>query len=353
MVFVFDLDDTISVHRNRDFENAAPIPETIEKIRRLREEGHEIVIYSSRGQNSCKGDLELIEARNREQVERWLHRNGVPYGRLVFGKPLGDVYVDDKGISLKEFLDGEYCKLEGNSGATIFRAGERVVKQCKSPREEADWYEAARKRGLRVPKVNSVVLDKIDIEFLHGTPGNQKDLSAADLSQIISQIMLMSLFEPIEIFDVDKYVQFTRGRLEIAGWQNNFPRLIDFLKRHADEIRHLSSFCHGDLSLSNIIFTADGLYLIDPSARTEFSSFLIDFAKLQFSLNGGEQLLHGGERPPEYDLRLSELSRALSREGWGTLVTAMETVHWIRMLRYFDGKEAIIWEKAKQAEAML
>ena len=353
MVFVFDLDDTISVHRNRDFVNAKPIAQTITKIRVLYGEGHDIVIYSSRGQNSCKGDLDLIEERNRAQIEKWLSDNGVPYDRLVFGKPLGDVYVDDKGVSLEEFLCGAYYRMDGNSGAKVYWAGGRVIKQCKNPRAEADWYEKARSLGMNVPAVNSVVLDRIDVEYICGTPGNKRKLSREDMFLIIGQIMFMSMQKSESEFDVGEYLKFATGRMALAGWERDFTALTGFIADKAEEIRKRSSFCHGDMSLSNMIFTDGILCLIDPSPRREFSSYLMDFAKLRFSLNGGEQLLHGGERPKEYDERLSELSEALAGSGIGKLVAAMEAVHWIRMLRYFEGKEAVIYEKAKEAEAAL
>lgn len=353
MRLVIDLDDTISVHKNRDYERAVPIEKTIERMKKLKADGWEIVIYSSRGQASCNGNLELIEARNRKTAEEWLKRNEVPYDQLVFGKPLGDLYVDDKAVSLPDFWSEEHEKLEGNSGAKIYRIGKRVIKSCATAKEEAEWYEEAAKKGLLTPKVNSIVLNTIETEYLEGEQGNKKELSQQDMAQIVSQIMLMSLYPAEKVFDVERYADFIKGRLEIAGWENKFDALFNFIKAHKRKIQSLSSFCHGDLSLSNVIFKDKAAYLIDPSPRREYSSFLIDFAKLRFSLNGGEQLLHGGTRPKEYDLRLSELSEIVSKRGWGKIVAAMEAVHWIRMLRYIENAEDTIWKKAKELEAEL
>lgn len=355
MRIVFDLDDTISVHYNRDFENAVPIKETVEKIRKLKSDGCEIYIYSARGQNSCKGELELIEKRNRAQIERWLDKHDVPCDKLVFGKPLGDIYVDDKGISLDEFLNGEYGALKGNSGSEVYRAGSRVMKRCIDARQQADWYAKANKIGLKTPKVISVVIDTISIEYITGEAGNQKELSAEDIGEIISKIMLMSLHRSETQFDAQGYISFAIERLKIAGWENRFEKLLSYLNTSKGELISNSTFSHGDLSLSNMIFTDNGLYLIDPSVRTEYSSFLNDFAKLRFSLNGGEQLLHGGKKPKEYGIRLSELSEILSENGWGSITKAMEAVHWIRMLGYFEKSEDIgkIWSKAKELEAEL
>lgn len=354
MRFIFDLDDTISVHYNRDFENAKPIPETIEKIRKLKQDGIEIVIYSSRGQNSCKGDLELIEKKNREQIETWLANHDVPYDQLVFGKPLGDIYVDDKGVNLKDFLEQDYCRLEGNSGSLVYRAGDRIIKQCKDARQQADWYKKANEIGINTPKVISVVLNTITMENVPGEAGNVKELNDRELGQIFSQILLMGMYKG-EPFDVDGYIAFIKERLAIAGWENEFDRLIEVIEQNREFLISKSSFSHGDLSLSNMIFDNGKLTLIDPSHRTEYSIYHNDFAKVRFSLNGGEQLLHGGERPEEYDWLLKDWTTMVDAFAERQLIRAMEAVHWIRMLGYFKGPKecALIWNKAKELEAEL
>ena len=77
----------------------------------MKDDGWEIVIYSARGQVSCKGDLKEIERKNRPVVEEWLKRHNVPCDELVFGKPIGDIYIDDKGMSLDDFkCDGAVKK---------------------------------------------------------------------------------------------------------------------------------------------------------------------------------------------------------------------------------------------------
>ena len=40
-----------------------------------------------------------------ETTSDWLKNNGVKYHRLMFGKPNGDYYIDDKNLSIKEFLE--------------------------------------------------------------------------------------------------------------------------------------------------------------------------------------------------------------------------------------------------------
>lgn len=336
MRLVIDLDDTISVHYNRDFEHARPVMETIEKIRQMKQDGWEIVVYSARGQNSCKGDLALIEQRNREQVERWLRGHKVPFDELRFGKPLGDVYVDDKGISLQDFYAQDFSKQQGNSGLPVYRAGDRILKQCKDAQGMADWYSLARKIGLSVPKVNSVVVDRIDIEYIDGESGYSRDLSIGDLGKIISKIMLMSLYREGAECDVDAIADLIEERAEEPAARRAAGPLMKWLSRYGHVLAGAASFCHGDMTLSNTIFKGDDVYLIDPSDKRNMSSYLVDFGKLLFSIDGGERLLHGTAR--NYWLHKEELSKVLKMNGWLEAATAMECFHWVRMLKYFPNE---------------
>ena len=90
IAFVFDIDDTICNNKNRDYENAIPYKEVIDKINYLYANGATIKLYTSRGMVSCNGDIEKIIAKNKDVLERWLEKNNVKYNELIFGKPLGE-----------------------------------------------------------------------------------------------------------------------------------------------------------------------------------------------------------------------------------------------------------------------
>ena len=127
--FVFEIDDTICNTINRDYENAMPYCDVIAKINKLHEEGAKIKLYTSRGMVSCNGDLEKIIAKNKDVLERWLKKNNVQYDELIFGKPLGDMYIDDKAMNVREFLSQEFCSLSGHSGYSVTRIGNIVKKE--------------------------------------------------------------------------------------------------------------------------------------------------------------------------------------------------------------------------------
>ena len=98
-VFVFDLDGVIAEENPKRLQSLAldrglwevyyweltPVLGVVDAIRKLRDEGHYVVIYTSRRES------------DRNVTERWLESYGIPYDELVMNKPRGQVYVDDRG----------------------------------------------------------------------------------------------------------------------------------------------------------------------------------------------------------------------------------------------------------------
>jgi mannose-6-phosphate isomerase-like protein (cupin superfamily)/uncharacterized protein YheU (UPF0270 family) len=94
MKYFIDLDNTLCRTEGTDYANAQPIPERIQHVRRLKEKGHMITIWTGRGTVSGKNYDELT----REQLQRW----NVPYDGLLFGKPDYDIYIDDKSFQVND-----------------------------------------------------------------------------------------------------------------------------------------------------------------------------------------------------------------------------------------------------------
>lgn len=101
--YVIDLDDTICFTKNRDFEHSKPNMPVINKMNQLYEQGFKIVIFTARGAKSCK-TIEERETKYRALTEKWLKNNNVKYNELVFGKMNADYYIDDKNMSIEEFI---------------------------------------------------------------------------------------------------------------------------------------------------------------------------------------------------------------------------------------------------------
>lgn len=110
MIYVFDLDDTICYpdHSKTDtyskYGLAKPNDRIIERMRFLKQDGHTVIIHSARRMLTHKGDVEAIENDVGSITRRWLTEHAVPYDKLIFGKPFGDFYIDDKAVNLNDFV---------------------------------------------------------------------------------------------------------------------------------------------------------------------------------------------------------------------------------------------------------
>ncbi len=87
MVIMIDLDGVICTEE-KTFERplAKPIPDTAEALHLLRGQGHTVIIYTARSWAEYSMTVD------------WLHRHGIEYDALTMGKPIYDVWVDDRAI---------------------------------------------------------------------------------------------------------------------------------------------------------------------------------------------------------------------------------------------------------------
>ena len=98
MIIYVDIDETICESPpSRDYSLAAPIENHIERINQLYDEGNTIIYWTARGTGTGIDWREVTE----KQFTDW----GVKYHKLNFGKPIYDLFIDDKNINTKNFFD--------------------------------------------------------------------------------------------------------------------------------------------------------------------------------------------------------------------------------------------------------
>lgn len=94
------MDGTICTEM-RQFSRCLAVPKdgAIETVNKLYDAGNIIIIYSSRT---------WVEY---EMTVDWLRKYGVKYHQLFMGKPIGDVWIDDRAITCKDNWDEIASKL--------------------------------------------------------------------------------------------------------------------------------------------------------------------------------------------------------------------------------------------------
>lgn len=94
MQIIIDLDGTICTEEKTFSRSLAkPIAGAVESINSLYEKGNTIIIYSARSWMEY------------EVTSHWLNQNGVKYHQLILGKPIGDVWIDDRAIKFNNNWD--------------------------------------------------------------------------------------------------------------------------------------------------------------------------------------------------------------------------------------------------------
>ena len=87
MKIVIDIDGTICTHE-ADYKDAKPYLNRIYKVNTMYDTGNEIVFFTARGTETGIDWRKVTE----KQLKSW----GVKYHELIFGKPAGDIFIDDR-----------------------------------------------------------------------------------------------------------------------------------------------------------------------------------------------------------------------------------------------------------------
>ena len=100
MLVYVDIDETICYSpKSRNYANAQPDQERIQKINKLYDEGHIIVYWTARGTMTGTNWYEIT----RDQLEEW----GAKHHELRMGKPAYDLFIDDKNINSSTYFEDD------------------------------------------------------------------------------------------------------------------------------------------------------------------------------------------------------------------------------------------------------
>ena len=96
MIYCLDIDGVLCDDMLGDYENSTPDWDVIEKVNQLCDEGHVVKIFTGRG---SKTGIDW-----REFTERQLKSWGLKYHELIFGKPVADIFIDDKAVNIRDWI---------------------------------------------------------------------------------------------------------------------------------------------------------------------------------------------------------------------------------------------------------
>lgn len=107
MKYIIDIDGTICITPVNDvgvhqYTDAVPLHERIKLINNLYDSGHEIHYWTARGSASGTDRYQITL----DQLTKW----GVKFHSFNVGKPVYDIWVDDKAIEAGVFFNEEHTR---------------------------------------------------------------------------------------------------------------------------------------------------------------------------------------------------------------------------------------------------
>lgn len=318
--FCFDLDNTLVTYPkiDGDYTSVEPIYDTINYLKKLKEKGHTIIIYTARRMRTHSGNIGGVVADIGKTTIETLEKYGIPYDELYFGKPYAHYYIDDLMVNPKTDLNktlGFYMEDVSARHFNEVKVGNTFLKKSQDTKlqGEIEYYKWVQDNGTEdvqklFPRLISYTDTSLELEMIQGI-----NFSTMYVNNILTTEHLQHLFNKIELL---------HGNIESNethyGYPNLSKKLIERVKLYDyisygisnDDILELNQkliqiekeghknvMIHGDCVFSNILLTDSGdLKFVDVRGivgekKTCYGLNLYDYAKIYQSLIGYDEIL--------------------------------------------------------------
>jgi capsule biosynthesis phosphatase len=334
----FDLDNTLVTYPTipNDYSSVKPITNTINMLRQLKNEGHEIIIYTARRMLTHGGNVGKVIKDIAITTINTLEQFGIPYDELIFGKPIADIYIDDRAINPyinniswfglfvnnNGFIPNKMANNKYNTitlkdgiitkvGPERFMKGELYFYQ-NIPQSVVSFFP----KMINYNKINDNV--QIMTEYISGIP-----LFFLYKNQLITEKIIDDLFNILHRFHCDKntpilitdekikqnYIDKLANRFNPIDYpfedaEQVLAGIISDLNSHYDA--KLAGVIHGDFWFSNILLLYNDEYkCIDMKGivydtLTTNGDIYYDYGKLYQSILGYDLVLNNCELNKEY-----------------------------------------------------
>ncbi len=191
-------------------------------------------------------------------------------------------------------MTSEFLPLKGRSKAKIeFNYKNSSVKKSNSSdgirlnkqAEKQQLFENLNINNIKTPKIKKIGHNYFYMEFINGKNFIQF-VENENINNINNQIenIIDYLKDIRNIPSVNKSDLNTAilEKLNQLNIKKHHPNIFNFISDvlNKNNLNIESTYCHGDLSLSNVIFKENKIYLID-FLDVYFSSYLLDIAKIR------------------------------------------------------------------------
>lgn len=352
MRICFDLDNTLVSYPTiaGDYRTVKPIHNMIQLARQMKTEGHTIIIHTARRMLTHHNNVGAVIKDIGKITFDTLEQFAIPYDELLFGKPIADMYIDDRAVNpyrndmqcmgyLYNEVERPTNSLPTNKYNDIRLEKNIVIKTGPSLllKGEAYYYTNIPSTTF-FPILHNITYkgDKTEIhmEYIKNIP-----FATLYHSELLNETHLELLFECMSILHhipstatsivpsrediIDNYRTKLETRFKI---EEDYPfdnatvyqkKCLDALDLYLKSSIPIVPYIHGDLWFSNILVTyQQQIKLIDMKGKvhhtfTTGGDPMYDYAKLYQSVLGYDTILYNKKVSEEYKNRIKSYTEQL------------------------------------------
>ena len=213
---------------------------------------------------NCKSISESINYMLKDNIQCKINTSSII---KRFGT-LQDIYVDNfsfRKTSQKDLSTGFTNNIVTKNKNTVIKIGPYV-------NLENLWYQAYKNKN-HIPEVLECIDNKIILKYIH----RNNDFNLDDIFGLID---VYKMYDILNDLSFSNYIENIQQHLKNNIYITNGNKLLAKLEL----LTIKPTFCHGDLSVMNMIPTTNGIKMIDPLySKYKFGSYELDIAKLCFS----------------------------------------------------------------------
>jgi hypothetical protein len=181
---------------------------------------------------------------------------------------LQDIYIDN--FSFRQHNTKNLST--GFTNNIVFKNKNTIIKNGSTILDEVIWYQSY-KNKKNIPNIIKYDNNSLVLEYIK----RNDDINLDDILELITHY---KNYDKLNNLGFEYYIQNISNHLSNNKTITNGYMLLNALNL----LKIIPTFCHGDLSVMNIIPTKLGLKLIDPLySKDKYGSYELDIAKLCFS----------------------------------------------------------------------
>lgn len=333
---VFDLDNTIVTYPNiyKNYSTVSVIPNIFNFMKKMKDEGHYIIINTARnmvtsGHNPGKSvkNIGLTTLQSLKDL-------GIEYDEIHFGKPYGDLYIDDKAFNTYDLslfsgmgfydIQNNLINYKTNRYNKILRINKNgIIKIGNNILSEINYYKMISNHEISklFPKmIQYNEKDSMTLEFINGT--NLNKIYSQGLLQPELFEKLMKDVKELHQSEIEDGIEITRGDIidhyqikfearskvkedyPFEDFEKVYIKLKENLEKFLEKNYQIDKIIHGDLWFSNIMYHKNNFKFFDVRGKfneklTIKGHIIYDYAKIYQSITGLDHIIDYDENIPE------------------------------------------------------